>query len=136
MPPQSLPPKFQNFTFFHCHRKPAQNRPTVRVSHPNPKHPTTAPQSQPFDLSKWDPHLPHSLPSTSSPNPDDTTLLSFLSPIARFILDAFRKNRNHWGSPVVSELRKLRRVTPDLVAEVLKVQDDPVSASKFFPWAG
>ncbi|KAM1176174.1 hypothetical protein ACFX2I_028442 [Malus domestica] len=32
MPPQSLPPKFQNFTFFHCHRKPAQNRPTVRGS--------------------------------------------------------------------------------------------------------
>ncbi|KAM2931549.1 hypothetical protein FF1_039738 [Malus domestica] len=140
MPPQSPPPKFQ---IFHGHRRPTQNRPTVRgglfsdrVSQPSRKYPTTVTQSQPFDLSKWDPHLPQSSPSTSSPNPDDTTLLSFLSPIARFILDAFRKNRNHWGPPVVSELRKLRRVTPDLVAEVLKVQSDPVSASKFFHWAG
>ncbi|KAM1124377.1 hypothetical protein ACFX2H_039427 [Malus domestica] len=140
MPPQSPPPKFQ---IFHGHRRPTQNRPTVRgglfsdrVSQPSRKYPTTVTQSQPFDLSKWDPHLPQSSPSTSSPNPDDTTLLSFLSPIARFILDAFRKNRNRWGPPVVSELRKLRRVTPDLVAEVLKVQNDPVSASKFFHWAG
>ncbi|CAL8114391.1 unnamed protein product [Prunus armeniaca] len=143
MPPQSPPPKPQNFTFFHGHRKPSQNRPTVRgglfsnrVSLPNRRYPTAAPQPQSFELSKWDPHLPQSSPSTSSSNPADTTLLSFLSPIARFILDAFRKNQNHWGPPVVSELRKLRRVTPDLVAEVLKVQNDPVSASKFFHWAG
>ncbi|KAK9912949.1 hypothetical protein M0R45_036781 [Rubus argutus] len=137
MPPHSPP---QKFSFFYGHRKPSRNRPTVRgtglfsdrLSPPKPK--PSATESQPFDLSKWHPHpSPLSAPS----NPTATTRsLSFLSPIARFILDAFRKNRNHWGPPVVSELQKLRRVTPDLVAEVLKVQDDAVLASKFFHWAG
>ncbi|KAL6288647.1 hypothetical protein ACE6H2_006157 [Prunus campanulata] len=140
MPPKSPPPKPQNFTFFHGHRKPSQNRPTVRgslfsnrVSLPDRKYPTASPQSQPFELSKWDPQLPQSSPSTSSSNPADTTLFSFLSPIARFILDAFRKNKNHWAPPVVLELRKLHRVTPDLVAEVLKIiksNDESVNMMK------
>ena len=37
---------------------------------------------------------------------------------------------------MVADLNKLRRVTPVLVAEVLKVQTDPVICSKFFHWAG
>lgn len=36
----------------------------------------------------------------------------------------------------MSELQKLRRVTPNLVVEVLKVQNNPTLASKFFHWAG
>ena len=36
----------------------------------------------------------------------------------------------------MADLNKLRRVTPVLVAEVLKVQTDPVICSKFFHWAG
>lgn len=42
--------------------------------------------------------------------------------------------------PVISELNKLRRVTPDLVAEVLKAShrrdSNPNLAAKFFHWAG
>lgn len=41
-----------------------------------------------------------------------------------------------WGPPVIEDLGKLRRVNPDLVAEVLKVQTDPAMSSKFFHWAG
>lgn len=37
---------------------------------------------------------------------------------------------------MIADLSKLRRVNPNLVAEVLKVQDDPVICSKFFHWAG
>ncbi|KAF4362537.1 hypothetical protein F8388_011364 [Cannabis sativa] len=33
-------------------------------------------------------------------------------------------------------MKKLRRVTPELVANVLKVQTEPALASKFFHWAG
>ncbi|KAL6129670.1 hypothetical protein ACLB2K_073019 [Fragaria x ananassa] len=132
------PPKF---SLFYGHRKPSRNRPTVRsnrlsLSQPNPNPIPFPTQSQPFDLSKWHPHPNQSPPSNSSPSAAPIVSLSHLSPIARFILDAFRKNRNHWGPPVVAELHKLRRVTPDLVAEVLKVQNDPVSASKLFHWAG
>ncbi|PQQ02803.1 pentatricopeptide repeat-containing protein [Prunus yedoensis var. nudiflora] len=54
MPPQSPPPKPQNFTFFHGHHKPSQNRPTVRgglfsnrVSLPNRKYPTATPNLSP-----------------------------------------------------------------------------------------
>ncbi|PON74362.1 Tetratricopeptide-like helical domain containing protein [Parasponia andersonii] len=141
MPPAQPPPgKPQKFYFFYGHRKPSQNRPTVRgglfsnrlTLTPPKSQPKIKPQTQPSDLSKWDPHLHPSSPS----KPTTTPTLSFLSPIARFILDAFRKNQSQWGPPVVSELRKLRRVTPDLVAEVLKVQTEPALASKFFHWAG
>lgn len=37
---------------------------------------------------------------------------------------------------MIADLGKLRRVNPDLVAEVLKVQTDPNLCSKFFHWAG
>lgn len=37
---------------------------------------------------------------------------------------------------MTEELNRLRRVTPKLVAEVLKVQTDPALAAKFFHWAG
>lgn len=36
----------------------------------------------------------------------------------------------------MTQLNKLRRVTPDLVAEVLKFENNPVLASKFFHWVG
>ncbi|XP_027341635.1 pentatricopeptide repeat-containing protein At4g20740-like [Abrus precatorius] len=140
MPPQVPGPTKPNkkLYFFYGHRKPSQNRPTVRGglfsnretltnrSKPN--------KTQPFDISKWDPHL------LSNPNPAPSPEASFsasirLSPIARFVLDAFRKNDDNWGPDVVSELNKLRRVTPNVVAEVLKVQTNYTIASKFFHWA-
>lgn len=59
-----------------------------------------------------------------------------LSPIARYIVDAFRKH-NQWSPELVAELNRLRRVTPKLVSEVLKFPDvDPRLSSKFFHWAG
>ncbi|KAB1210512.1 hypothetical protein CJ030_MR6G010808 [Morella rubra] len=146
MPPQSPPLKPHNkFYFFNGHRKPSQNRPTVRGGLFSNRVSITSTQRQPqaqprlFDLQNWDPDA--TLPRSSPPSPpsSDKTFFSSslrLSPIARFIVDSFRKNQNRWTPPVVTELSKLRRVTPDLVAEVLKVQSDPALASKFFHWAG
>ncbi|KAK9125141.1 hypothetical protein Scep_013987 [Stephania cephalantha] len=37
---------------------------------------------------------------------------------------------------LTSDLLRLRRVSPELVSEVLKVESDPNIASKFFAWAG
>ncbi|KAF3952025.1 hypothetical protein CMV_022376 [Castanea mollissima] len=144
MPPQPPIPKPQNqknkFYFFYGHRKPSQHRPTVRgglfsnrqsisLHKPSPPH-----NPQPFNLHHWDPQL-HSPTTTETRNTNTNTSLIRLSPIARYIIDSFRKNQNHWGPPIVSDLNKLRRVTPDLVAEVLKSQPDPNLASKFFHWA-
>ncbi|XP_075666646.1 pentatricopeptide repeat-containing protein At4g20740 [Castanea sativa] len=149
MPPQPPIPKPQNqknkFYFFYGHRKPSQHRPTVRgglfsnrqsisLHKPSPPH-----NPQPFNLHHWDPQL-HSPTTTETRNTNTNTgtthtSLIRLSPIARYITDSFRKNQNHWGPPIVSDLNKLRRVTPDLVAEVLKSQPDPNLASKFFHWA-
>ncbi|XP_022746605.1 pentatricopeptide repeat-containing protein At4g20740 [Durio zibethinus] len=141
MPPKSfpVPVKPPKPYFFYGHRKPSQNRPVVygglfsnRQILKTPQNPP--PHAPPFDLRKWDPHHLLQNPSPASiPNPLRNPKLS---PIARFILDAFRKNQYTWGPPVVFELNKLRRVTASLVAEVLKVQNDPVLASKFFRWAG
>uniref|UniRef100_A0A803PPA0 Uncharacterized protein n=1 Tax=Cannabis sativa TaxID=3483 RepID=A0A803PPA0_CANSA len=85
-------------------------------------------QSQPPDLSKWDPHHFPSQPSKP------IATLSIWSPIARFIVDAFRKNQSHWGPPIVFELRKLRSVTPELVAKVLKLQTEPAFSFKVLPF--
>ncbi|XP_057457136.1 pentatricopeptide repeat-containing protein At4g20740 [Lotus japonicus] len=152
MPPPPRPPpspaKPDKFYFFYGHRKPAQNRPTVRgglfsnrqtLPPSKPRKTTHQQQQPPFQIQKWDPHfLPHRNPKPPSPSPSPSSSFSAslrLSPIARFILDAFRKNGYKWGPPVVTELSKLRRVTPSLVAEVLKVQTNPTLSFKFFHWA-
>ncbi|KAL4395900.1 hypothetical protein HN51_000408 [Arachis hypogaea] len=142
-PPASPPPKANKPYFFYGHRTPSQNRPTVRGGLFSNRqtlkpHKTPSKLSIPFDIHKWDPHF---LPQNPSPPPSPSPSFSFsssprLSPIARFIIDAFRKNRHTWGPSVVSELNKLRRVPPTLVAEVLKLQTNPTLASKFFHWAG
>ncbi|KAK7243643.1 hypothetical protein RIF29_38449 [Crotalaria pallida] len=139
-PASSKPNKFY---FFYGHRNPSQNRPTVRgglfsnrQTLKNPSKPRIT-QSLPFDIHKWDPHFLPNNNNNSPPSPE--TLFSAsrrLSPIARFIVDAFRKNQDRWGPPVVAELNKLRRVPQNLVAEVLKVQTNPTLASQFFHWAG
>ncbi|KAG5249985.1 pentatricopeptide repeat-containing family protein [Salix suchowensis] len=151
MPPQPpLPPPSKPLKpyFFYGHRKPSQNRPVVRgglftnrqtIRPQPPKHPIAP--FKPFDLHKWDPqeNLPHLQQPSKPQSPRSRHSLALsqrLSPISRFILDAFRKNRNQWGPEVVTELCKLRRVTPDLVAEVLKVENNPQLATKFFHWAG
>ncbi|WCJ39002.1 Pentatricopeptide repeat (PPR-like) superfamily protein [Euphorbia peplus] len=139
------PPKPQKPHFFPGHRKPSHTRfiprghqPVKQSTLPKPFNPTS--NFIPFDLDKWYPHNPSSpQPSKSPPLPRTHSLSNVsqrLSPIARFIRDAFRKNGNQWCPLVVSELHKLRRVTPDLVAEVLKVESNPNLASKFFHWAG
>ncbi|PWA38618.1 Pentatricopeptide repeat-containing protein [Artemisia annua] len=123
MPPRAPPPA----TFLNGHRRPTYNNPNQNHQHPR----TT------FDLQKWSPE--DSAPTTRqpglSPSQHFFSVAQTLSPIARYIVDSFKKHR-HWGPPVVADLNKLRRVTPKLVAEVLKVQADPVMSSKFFHWAG
>ncbi|XP_045820304.1 pentatricopeptide repeat-containing protein At4g20740 isoform X1 [Trifolium pratense] len=139
MPPPQTPNKFY---FFYGHRKPSQNRPTVRGGlfsnrqTLTPFKPKPTKTTNPFQIQNWDPHfLSQPNPSPPSPSPEAAFSASLrLSPIARFIIDAFRKNGNKWGPPVVTELNKLRRVTPNLVAEVLKVQTNPTLAFKFFHW--
>ncbi|KAG2249157.1 hypothetical protein Bca52824_088785 [Brassica carinata] len=146
--PPNLPEKPLKPNFFHGHRKPSRNRPVVHgglfsnrqyLSRDPPQSQSNAvPNRTPFDLRKWD---PQSRPRPSPPpSPPPSVTISAaserLSPIARFVLDAFRKNHNHWGPSVVSELNKLRRVTPSTVAEVLKVGNNAAVAAKFFHWAG
>ncbi|XP_027114005.2 pentatricopeptide repeat-containing protein At4g20740 [Coffea arabica] len=145
-PPSTAIAKPHKPYFFYGHRKPNQNRPTVRgglfsnrqIINPNRKnHPR--PSSQPaFDLSKWDPDTLPTRPNYPEKDPSEKffSVAKTLSPIARYIVDSFRKHR-HWGPPVMADLNKLRRVTPKLVAEVLKVPDiDSRLSSKFFHWAG
>jgi hypothetical protein len=143
MAPQPPILKPQNkFNFSYGHHKPSQNCPIVRgglfsnrQSLSLNKTQTPKPQPGPFDLHNWDPHfLPQSSTTPHTFNNNNSSLLR-LSPITRFIVDSFRKNQNRWGPPIVSELNKLCCVTPNLVAEVLKLQLDPTLASKFFHWA-
>ncbi|KAJ4975938.1 hypothetical protein NE237_001044 [Protea cynaroides] len=140
------------FYFFYGHRKPSQNRPTVRggiisnrktlnpnsfnQSKPHPKHQSNS-SSTSFDLQKWVPNSPGSLstPPTKIPSEKFFLIAQTLSPVARYIWDSFHKHK-HWGPSVINDLNKLRRVTPQLVAEVLKVQTDSRISSKFFHWAG
>ncbi|KAG4918714.1 hypothetical protein JHK84_056018 [Glycine max] len=121
-PPFTTPKPTNKFYFFYGHRNPSQNRPTVRgglfsdrqTLHPNPSQPK--PTTKPFNIKNWDPHFL----SNPNSNPSPSTLSSAslrLSPIARFIVDAFRRNDNKWCPNVAAELSKLRRVTPNLVAE-------------------
>ncbi|XP_073220650.1 pentatricopeptide repeat-containing protein At4g20740-like isoform X2 [Cicer arietinum] len=140
MPPQT-PTTPNKFYFYYGHRKPSQNRPTVRGGlfsnrqTLTPPKPTTT--SRPFEIQKWDPHfLSQQNPSPPPPpSPEASFSASLrLSPIARFIVDAFRKNGYKWGPSVIAELNKLRRVPPNLVAEVLKVQTNPTLTFKFFHW--
>ncbi|KAL2926216.1 hypothetical protein RDABS01_019362 [Bienertia sinuspersici] len=157
MPSQPPPSKYY---FFYGKRKPSQNRPTVygglfsnrQTINPNSLNslnlndpnqvPTfkNKPQSQnpiDFNLQNWDPDFPnaHKPFPPKTPSEKFFQIAQKLSPIARYICDSFRKHQR-WGPQVIADLSKLRRVNPDLVAEVLKVQDDPTICSKFFHWAG
>ncbi|XP_031100622.1 pentatricopeptide repeat-containing protein At4g20740 [Ipomoea triloba] len=129
--------------FFYGHRKPTQNRPTVRgglFSNRQTINPANTAQPTPydpldFDLRKWDPDA-DSRPGTRDPSQDFFSVAKSLSPIARYIVDSFRKH-GRWGPLVVEDLNRLRRVTPKLVTEILKVPNiDPRLSSKFFYWAG
>ncbi|KAF6160156.1 hypothetical protein GIB67_016592 [Kingdonia uniflora] len=134
------------FYFCYGHCKPSGNRPTVhsgffsnRISiNPNRlfKSPLN-PNPNQFDFNKWDPNsnLLQTPSQAKSQSEKFFSVAQTLSPIARYICDSFRKSKV-WSPEVVSDLNKLRRVTPQLVAEVLKVQTDPRLSSKFFHWAG
>nr|GMD13562.1 pentatricopeptide repeat-containing protein At4g20740 [Ipomoea batatas] len=146
MPPQPSPVatvKPHRPYFFYGHRKPTQNRPTVRgglFSNRQTINPANTAQPTPydpldFDLRKWDPDA-DSRPGNRDPSQDFFSVAKSLSPIARYIVDSFRKH-GRWGPLVVEDLNRLRRVTPKLVTEILKVPNiDPRLSSKFFYWAG
>ncbi|CAA7400061.1 unnamed protein product [Spirodela intermedia] len=136
----------KKFFFYHGHRRPSQNRPVVRgglftnriaaaIPPPHRRLPTAA-----VDFRDWDPDHRPSLPGdrrrcpTGLPSSSSAAAQS-LSPIARYICDSLRRHGG-WCAAVLSDLRKLRRVSPELVAEVLKLQLDPAVSSRFFHWAG
>ncbi|KAI3967801.1 hypothetical protein MKX01_039193 [Papaver californicum] len=132
--------------FYYGHRKPSQNRPSVQGGHFSNRKTLKSPnhnsykviksEQPPFNLEKWDPDSHQTITSQSkTPSEKFFSLAKTLSPIARYICDSFRKH-SHWDRNVITVLNKLRRVTPNLVAEVLKVQTDPKISSKFFHWAG
>ncbi|XP_010537374.1 PREDICTED: pentatricopeptide repeat-containing protein At4g20740 isoform X2 [Tarenaya hassleriana] len=138
--PPNLPQGSQK-SYFYGHRKPSRNRSVVygglfsnrQSLSRDPS--STSGDRKTFDFRKWDPEsrLP---PAITPPSPVISAASERLSPIARYILDAFRKNHDQWGPSVVAELNKLRRVTPNIVAEVLKIEKHPATAAKFFHWAG
>ncbi|XP_068661849.1 pentatricopeptide repeat-containing protein At4g20740 isoform X2 [Aristolochia californica] len=139
MPPQQ--PALPKPYFFYGHRRPSQNRPVVRGGFfsnrqtLNPDLPVVPLPVGPVpDLHKWDPDCPSPPEPTPSPSEAFFAIARRLSPVARFIVDSFRRNQK-WGPLLIADLNKLRRVTPALVAEVLKVESNPVMASKFFQWA-
>ncbi|GMH17061.1 hypothetical protein Nepgr_018902 [Nepenthes gracilis] len=158
MPPESPAAKPSKFYFYYGHRKPSQNRPTVRgglfSNRQSQKHPVNRNSSNPLDfkaqkidnptsfiLQNWDPEqknspkIPLRTSKSNTSSEDFFQICQKLTPIARYICDSFRKHKK-WGPPVIDDLGKLRRITPNLVAEVLKVQNDPVLSSRFFHWAG
>ncbi|XP_026417655.1 pentatricopeptide repeat-containing protein At4g20740-like [Papaver somniferum] len=146
MPTQSHSTTTNKLYFYYGHRKPSQNRPTVQGGHfsnrKTIKNPNQNPyrviksEQPPFNLEKWDSGSQQTITShTKTPSEKFFSIAKTLSPIARYICDSLRKH-NHWDQNVITDLNKLRRVTPNLVAEVLKVQTDPKLSSKFFHWAG
>lgn len=150
MPPNTPPPtaltKPHKPYFFYGHRKPTQNRPTVRggifsnrqTINPNRRNHPPPSSQPPFDLSRWDPDNLPTRPKYPEKDPSEKffSLAKTLSPITRYIIDSFRKH-HQWGPAVVADLNKLRRVTPKLVTEVLKVPHiDSRLSTKFFHWAG
>uniref|UniRef100_A0A1D1XCN3 Pentatricopeptide repeat-containing protein At4g20740 n=1 Tax=Anthurium amnicola TaxID=1678845 RepID=A0A1D1XCN3_9ARAE len=132
--------------FYFGHRRPSRNRPVVHggiftnrtvlpspVSSPRGRHPSYPA----VDFRDWDPDPPPP-PATTTPTTfsSSSAAARSLSPLARYVCDSIRRHGQRWCPAIVSDLNKLRRLTPDLVAEVLKVQSDPVLSSRFFHWAG
>ncbi|KAK1319137.1 Pentatricopeptide repeat-containing protein [Acorus calamus] len=92
-------------------------------------------QSPSVDFRRWDPSNPSPPPPPPTPS-SASAAARRLSPITRYICDSLRRSHHRWGPEVLSDLDKLRRVPPDLLAEVLKTLTDPTVASKLFNWAG
>ncbi|KAF3794729.1 Pentatricopeptide repeat-containing protein [Nymphaea thermarum] len=147
MPPSAIPKKYN---VFYGHRVPSQNRPVVfggfftnRKTVSLPPTPgkskklggRNASQPSAFDFRLWDPDSVQQVPTWNNPSEKFLASGRRLSPIARYVVDSFRQHKN-WGAEVVADLRKLRRVNQNVVAEVLKGYDDPRICSKFFSWAG
>ncbi|XP_078446976.1 pentatricopeptide repeat (PPR-like) superfamily protein [Wolffia australiana] len=148
-----LPLPTANFADWDPHRPSPSSSPNAHFpsspssSSPNTHFPASPPSSRnthfPSSPSSSSPntHFPSSSPSSrnthfpSSP-PSSSAAARGLSPLARFICDSLRRHNGRWCPAFVSDLRKLRRVPPDLVAEVLKHQSDPSISSRFFNWAG
>ncbi|KAF9592494.1 hypothetical protein IFM89_015065 [Coptis chinensis] len=143
MPPKPETSTTNKLYFYYGHRKPSQNRPTVqgglfsnrKTLNPNPSSTHKQKFPKPFEFTKWDPNSVQSSIPTKTQSEKYFSIAQSLSPLARYICDSFRKHK-HWCPAIITDLDKLRRVTPKLVTEVLKVQTDPRLSSKFFHWAG
>ncbi|KAG0496060.1 hypothetical protein HPP92_000751 [Vanilla planifolia] len=157
MPPGTSSPASatRKHYFYYGHRRPSQNRPVVygglftnRKTLPSSspfsaadfdllsvRRPSKLPPSTAIEIRDWDPDPPSTPISVSPPSLSSSDRR--LSPLARFICDAFRRN-SRWCPAVVRELNKLRRVPPDLVAEVLRSRPvlPPSLSTRFFHWAG
>ncbi|MQL72404.1 hypothetical protein Taro_004737 [Colocasia esculenta] len=144
------PAAARKFYFYYGHRRPSQNRPVVRGGVftnrailpplPTPSGPALPPRRRPaapvVDFRDWDPDHPPPLgPAAVGATSSSSAAARALSPVARYICDSFRRH-GRWCPAVLLDLGRLRRVPPDLVAEVVKAQSDPVLSSRFFHWAG
>lgn len=130
---------------YHGHRSPFENRPTVtgglftnRRSRGDPwaDLQRKKPELEPFRTELWDPESFIAKPEGIR-NPDQKKFNEGrrLSAIARYVCESFNKHKR-WGPEIIADLKKLHRVTPNVVTEVLKVQTSAQLASKFFHWAG
>ncbi|KAM0947864.1 putative tetratricopeptide-like helical domain superfamily [Dioscorea sansibarensis] len=136
----SLPKKHY---FYYGHRRPSQNRPIVhgglftnRKALPSNPHRPSPPPVSTVDFRHWDSSSASLQYPPSIPSPSTSFASRRLSPLARFISDLLRRHR-HWCPALLSELAKLRRVSPDLVAEVLRSDPhpNPSLSTRFFHWA-
>eukprot|EP01018_Ginkgo_biloba_P038962 Gb_04675 [translate_table: standard] len=133
---------------YHGHRRATENRPSVtgglftnRRSRSEPlvdvrRRKTESNDFKPFKTELWDPDSLN-MKSRRIQTSDEKNFNAGrrLSAIARYVCESFNKHKK-WGPEIVADLKKLHRVTPNVVTEVLKVQNNAQLASKFFHWAG
>ncbi|GLJ49667.1 hypothetical protein SUGI_1053710 [Cryptomeria japonica] len=131
-PPQPSNPNFTSqpnkHYIYHGQRTQSIKRPSVKGftftntrSKPWTYSLSRKPELKPFRTDLWD-------PQTFNPKLNRTTLtaneINFktgrgLSAIARYVCESFSKHKI-WGPEILEDLKKLHRVTPNVVTEVLK----------------
>ncbi|KMZ61794.1 Pentatricopeptide repeat-containing protein [Zostera marina] len=92
------------------------------------------------DFRQWD--STNKSPTATTTPPPTPSLSPSLSPLARYVLDSFRRNSNKWCPAVLSDLTKLRRVTASLLTEIIRVSsftsshNHQLPLTELFHWAG